>query len=248
MDEVQLLQRWVGPGSDPSGTTITIARAVLLRTIEKPVTRPSALLRRARRQAGGSLTKVAGLAAICTSAIMVQPHTPLGLPGHRALGWLSLLLVMRLEGGTGCLFNGPGDRRNANPLLGALRNNGGQTDTQALGSGSPAIDAGLGCPATDQRGVGRPLGPACDIGAFEAAAAPQVPNEPVGPSFQRFLELLRSDATAVELCAERDQLNTELLNDDRLPPEKKSFSDLSEEWRKLLIWWTTGPGKRKSWR
>ena len=101
MDEVQLLQRWVGPGSDPSGTTITIARAVLLRTIEKPVTRPSALLRRARRQAGGSLTKVAGLAAICTSAIMLQLHTPLGLPGHRALGWLSLLLVMRLEGGTG---------------------------------------------------------------------------------------------------------------------------------------------------
>jgi hypothetical protein len=47
------------------------------------------------------LAKVAGLAAICTSAIMLQPHTPLGLPGHRALGWLSLLLIMRLEGGTG---------------------------------------------------------------------------------------------------------------------------------------------------
>jgi hypothetical protein len=47
------------------------------------------------------LTKSAGLAAICTSAIMVQPHTPLGLPGHRALGWLSLLLVMRLVGGKG---------------------------------------------------------------------------------------------------------------------------------------------------
>ena len=76
-----------------------------------------------------------------------------------------------LEGGTSCLFNGPGDRRNANPLLGALRNNGGQTDTQALGSGSPAIDAGLGCPATDQRGVSRPQRAACDIGAFEAAAA-----------------------------------------------------------------------------
>src|SRR2546421_6143264 len=101
MDEVQLLQRWVGPGPDPSETTIAVARAILLRAIERPVPRPSALLRRARRQAGGSLTKVAGLAAICTSAIMLQPHTPLGLPGHRALGWLSLLLVMRLVGGTG---------------------------------------------------------------------------------------------------------------------------------------------------
>ena len=101
MDEVQLLQRWVGPGPDPSETTIAVARAILLRAIERPVTRRSALLQRARRQAGGSLTKVAGLAAICTSAIMLQPHAPLGLPGHRALGWLSLLLVMRLVGGKG---------------------------------------------------------------------------------------------------------------------------------------------------
>jgi hypothetical protein len=101
MDEVQLLQRWAGPGLNPSEATITSARTILLRAMEKPVTRQSALLRTARRRAGGSLTKVAGLAAICTSAIMLQPHTPLGLPGHRALGWLSLLLVMRLEGGTG---------------------------------------------------------------------------------------------------------------------------------------------------
>jgi len=101
MDELQLLQRWAGPGLDPSEAMVTSARTILLRAIEKPVTRRSALLQKARRQAGGSLTKVAGLAAICTSAIMLQPHTPLGLPGHRALGWLSLLLVMRLEGGTG---------------------------------------------------------------------------------------------------------------------------------------------------
>ena len=115
MDEVQLLQRWVGPGPDPSETTITVARAILLRAIERPVTRRSALLQRARRQAGGSLTKVAGLAAICTSAIMLQPHTPLGLPGHRALGWLSLLLVMRLEGGTGWATGEQGGRRRRSP-------------------------------------------------------------------------------------------------------------------------------------
>jgi hypothetical protein len=101
MDEVQLLQRWAGPVLDPSEATVTSARAILLRTIEKPVTRRSTFVGMARRQAGGSLAKVGGLAAICTSAIMLQPHTPLGLPGHRALGWLSLLLVMRLEGGTG---------------------------------------------------------------------------------------------------------------------------------------------------
>ena len=42
-DEVQLLQRWVGPGPDPSETTIAVARAILLRAIERPVTRRSAL-------------------------------------------------------------------------------------------------------------------------------------------------------------------------------------------------------------
>lgn len=38
--------------------------------------------------------------------------------------------------------------------------------------GSPAIDTALGldCPPVDQRGMSRPQGTACDIGAFEAAA------------------------------------------------------------------------------
>lgn len=55
------------------------------------------------------------------------------------------------------------------PLLGPLGNNGGLTPTHALLDGSPAIDAGTseGCPATDQRGVTRPQGSACDIGSFE---------------------------------------------------------------------------------
>lgn len=61
-------------------------------------------------------------------------------------------------------YTGPID-----PLLGPLANNGGPTTTHALLAGSPAIDAGTseGCPATDQRGVARPQGSACDIGSFE---------------------------------------------------------------------------------
>jgi hypothetical protein len=54
--------------------------------------------------------------------------------------------------------------------LAPLRANGGATRTHALLPGSPAIDrAGDGpCDTqTDQRGVRRPLGAACDIGAFE---------------------------------------------------------------------------------
>ena len=58
---------------------------------------------------------------------------------------------------------------NADPLLGPLQDNGGPTQTQALLPGSPAIDAAVlaNCPATDQRGVSRPQGAGCDIGAFE---------------------------------------------------------------------------------
>ena len=70
-----------------------------------------------------------------------------------------------------CMFSDPGSKQNTNPLLGGLANNGGETDTLALQPGSPAIDAGTnaGCPPTDQRGVTRPQGRACDIGAFELA-------------------------------------------------------------------------------
>lgn len=63
----------------------------------------------------------------------------------------------------------------ANPLLGALADNGGPTKTMALGAGSPAIDAGdtFLAPQTDQRGILRKDGDfngvvAADIGAFEA--------------------------------------------------------------------------------
>lgn len=69
------------------------------------------------------------------------------------------------------------------PLLGALANNGGSTQTMALLSGSPAIDAGNPAPPNftvqqfrahpgrcirvDQRGIVRRKGD-CDIGAYES--------------------------------------------------------------------------------
>jgi hypothetical protein len=55
-------------------------------------------------------------------------------------------------------------------ILGPLANNGGPTQTHALVSGSPALDAAPAdgdCPAADQRGVARPQGASCDIGSFE---------------------------------------------------------------------------------
>jgi predicted outer membrane repeat protein len=86
------------------------------------------------------------------------------------------------DGSGGEFANGVGGDKvgaAASPLdarLAPLANNGGPTQTHALLSGSPAIDAanpaapgsgGNACPPADQRGVARPQGPRCDIGAFE---------------------------------------------------------------------------------
>ncbi len=61
------------------------------------------------------------------------------------------------------------DLRSVNPNLSFINPNGGPTDTLLPLIGSPAIDTGDNgsCAATDQRGVARPVGSACDIGAVE---------------------------------------------------------------------------------
>jgi CSLREA domain-containing protein len=71
-----------------------------------------------------------------------------------------------------CSFiHASGDLVNIDPKLGPLRDSGGYTFTHALLPGSPAIDAGDNtlCPVTDQRGMYRPQGKGCDIGAFEGS-------------------------------------------------------------------------------
>jgi hypothetical protein len=65
-----------------------------------------------------------------------------------------------------CLLTGD-DRAGVDPLLGALADNGGPTETMAIGAGSPAIGLALKATATefDQRHVARGNDP--DAGAFE---------------------------------------------------------------------------------
>ncbi len=57
----------------------------------------------------------------------------------------------------------------ADAQLGSLRDNGGQTDTLMPAAGGPLVDHGnpASCTTFDQRGVSRPQGATCDVGAVE---------------------------------------------------------------------------------
>jgi hypothetical protein len=85
--------------------------------------------------------------------------------------WLGMVIDLghNLSSDLSCLFTNSGSLNACDPILAPLRDNGGPTLTMALLPGSPAIDAAdsSAAPATDQRGVLRPVGPNSDIGAFE---------------------------------------------------------------------------------
>ena len=87
-----------------------------------------------------------------------------------------------------CALTDPTDTETGADLqLGALADNGGLTDTMLPAAGSLLIDA---IPAgdchpevgTDQRGVERPQGEGCDIGAVEVTAADHAPDPGTDPT------------------------------------------------------------------
>ncbi len=89
-----------------------------------------------------------------------------------------------LDGGTSCGWGaGSGNLQNSDPLLGSLADNGGPTQTMALQAGSPALDAGddATCAPSpvsgvDQRGIARPQGAHCDMGAYEVVPPTPTPT------------------------------------------------------------------------
>ncbi|HLI41152.1 MAG TPA: choice-of-anchor Q domain-containing protein [Streptosporangiaceae bacterium] len=90
-----------------------------------------------------------------------------------------------IDSGTSCGFSAAhGSKSDTDPDLGPLADNGGPTQTMALAADSPAVNAVPvtvpGCSGgTDQRGVSRPQGPACDIGAYELVM--HAPPPTIGP-------------------------------------------------------------------
>jgi hypothetical protein len=98
-----------------------------------------------------------------------------------------------LETETDCGFKATGDKQNTSPDFSSTtpQNNGGNTDTLALEPASPAVDAIPTsfefCNGLDQRGITRPQGAGCDIGAVELAkeekpSPPPPPPPPPPPS------------------------------------------------------------------
>jgi hypothetical protein len=126
---------------------------------------------------GSSATYGGGLYNKATTGLKVQNSIlSANTSGGNCYGTVGSL-GYNLSSDTTCTgFTATGDKKSVNPMLGALQNNGGPTNTMALGSGSPAMNAGNpgGCGdgngnrlMTDQRGVARPATGACDVGSYQ---------------------------------------------------------------------------------
>jgi len=85
-----------------------------------------------------------------------------------------------------CDVSSPTDRISGKADIAPLADNDGLTQTHALLSTSHAIDTNAFCSATDQRGVARPRGNSCDIGAFESAFSRDVSKPTTTPPTRSF--------------------------------------------------------------
>jgi hypothetical protein len=104
-----------------------------------------------------------------------------------------------VEAGDACAFTAPGDRAQVGDvgLDAELLDTGGETNVLPLELDSPAVNVrASGCRPTDQRGVTRPQGPACDAGAQELAYAVRVDDGPRGTVTATSAQFGFSSATA----------------------------------------------------
>jgi CSLREA domain-containing protein len=138
----------------------------------------STIARNSATDRGGGIELSTDASVGLRNSIVAQNTAPVGPdvrnPGDLAETFVSASFSLIGDGTDSGITNTNGNQVGSagapiDPELGPLRDNGGPTQTHRLLPGSPAIDAAASadCPATDQRGVARPQGPACDIGSFE---------------------------------------------------------------------------------
>jgi len=117
--------------------------------------------------------------------------------------------------------------KTTDPLLGPLADNGGPTETHALLPGSAAIDIipqGRGCEntTTDQRGVSRPQGDLCDIGAYEVEV--EVDNTAPFVTETSPLQLKKTDNVTAKFSEPVQNVSTETFILERKIAVKKAPS------------------------
>jgi CSLREA domain-containing protein len=117
---------------------------------------------------GGSGTAIDNEASVTGVNVIIYGNTASGTAGPGDCNSSLTSDGHNVDQDGSCFSGGTGDTT-ANPKLGALASNGGDTQTMAISSTGSAYDAGsnAACPGTDQRGVKRPVAANCDIGAFE---------------------------------------------------------------------------------
>jgi len=124
--------------------------------------------------AGGGIWKAFNGTATLHDTLVAGNTAPGGPDCYGSFVSAGHNLIGNSSGSTG--FGAIGDQLNKNPQLAPLADYGGPTLTHALFTTSPAVDAGNGSGATDQRGklrpfdfpsVGNATGNGSDIGAFE---------------------------------------------------------------------------------
>jgi hypothetical protein len=155
----------VGPGGNGGGIFNIGTGTITASTISRNSAGP-----------GGGAGGVQGFATIGSSIVAAQTLGPDCGSTLTSTGY-------NIESATSCGFASTGDQQNVTTSalhLGPLADNGGPTQTHALLTPSAAIDkiptSVSSCSGTDQRGVLRPQGTMCDVGAFEAT--PTTPPAP----------------------------------------------------------------------
>ncbi len=168
---------------------------------------------------GGGIYNAAGMVKF--KSTIISGNTAAGT-GPDCSGSLTSYGCNLIQDTTDCTIGGDptSNITGVDPLLGVLQDNGGPTETHALQSGSPAIDAVIDCDCTtvdgeavteDQRGESRPMDGDgndtfyCDIGAYEAPGP--TPLSPYEQGYQEGLEACEKEVVAVGGTVEPSELS-----------------------------------------
>lgn len=117
--------------------------------------------------AGGGVSNFAQATTVVFSSALANSPSGLDCTNHSGSSFSFWTMHSLIGSGNNCNANFTGDFK-----LGPLANNGGTTQTHLPAPDSPLVDQFLCQGLVDQRGVARPQGTACDIGAVEVASPP----------------------------------------------------------------------------